>query len=405
MRALRLFLLLLCVASALRAATTGGYVGGMDGIVVSWHATDEPSNSRWFVKFKTTGAVIAYWRVRSQINDSGVMTPYDFSGVIDPGQNNSTSTGYCLVPYSSLSATITINMQVPGGAYGSEQFWTLGPPVPAQKVLVSKFNSNTYPIKIKVYGQPSGTFLGEYTLQPNTGVSAYVGLPTGDTSATVTVTPMGVEKSGEVWSDNPLGQGPEVADPLPLLPQPNDAPPTPPPAGPTNPNNTPLPPGLPGSNQQPSQIPDGQVKPTVWSPGTGQATTQGTALDQNTFKEGIGKLETAIGKIGTGTSTETVPGVTVDNLPSETEAESAADADAVVGILAKFPAAPVMPSVGVANSLTIPFHFMDIESAITFDFEEMQDASSLYRQIMTWLVGLMFWLACLRTARQSVSPV
>lgn len=171
---------------------------------------------------------------------------------------------------------------------------------PDKKVLVSKFNNATYSVKYRVYSQPSGALIGEYVAPPNSGVSAYVTLAEGDVGAQVSTQALGVSQSGEVWSDTPGFDGPEVADPQSLAGvEDNGSLPSALPPSPTNPNNKPSGPGLPGSNQQPSQTPDGSPKPTVWTAPT-PATTQGTTLDKDTFKQGVGKLEIAIGKIATG---------------------------------------------------------------------------------------------------------
>lgn len=168
---------------------------------------------------------------------------------------------------------------------------------PAKKVLVAKFNSASYSVKYRVYGQPSGTLLGEYTAAPNTGVLTYVTLTGSDAGATLTTQALNISRAGEVWSDSPGVNSTEIADPNSLVGVPDTGLPSLPAPSSSNPNNTPPPTGLPGVNTQPSQMPDGATKPTVWSAGTG-ATTTGNELDKNTFKEGVGKLETAIAKSG-----------------------------------------------------------------------------------------------------------
>ena len=136
------------------------------------------------------------------------------------------------------------------------------------------------------------------------------------------------------------------------------------------------------------------------------ATTTATTLDKNTYKEGVGMVVAAL-QSGTG-GTTTAPSAAA--FPSSSEQTLAADAAKVNTLAGKFAVAPpVMPTIGVAENVEIPFvvnyKSVSMNSPIVLPMTTLAPQASIYRTSMNWVVAISFWFAAVVAVRQSVSSV
>lgn len=367
--------------------------------------------------FGVTGQIQVTWvhstgQIKTTWSKSADVPPHGCVGVImyNPGGTlnvlSGTTGAYSLVndltSYPSGTTSVTYWVGIYDGtsanvdsAHTTVNFTDDSPP---KKVLVKYFNHETYTVKLRLFSQPSGASLGEITLAPNTGVISYVTLASSaDTSATWQVVIAGITGNGPTYGiDAPTSETVINGGTLPGV---VDTPSSPAPDPATQPTLTP-PAGLPGASIQPSALPSDSPRPTVWAPTTG-ATSDADRLDKTTFKEGIGKLETAL--------QSSIKDADLPTLPPVYSTETfAGNKTAVTTLAAKLPAVPTLPnpsSLGTQTTFVIPFAFRDASFPVTIDWGVGEAHMTIYRTMATWLLGLMFWVGSVRLLRQAVSPV
>lgn len=159
----------------------------------------------------------------------------------------------------------------------------------SKKVRVSYFNSQDYPVTVKLVGDPSGTVLASASVPPRSGFIQEVSLPEGDENAVLFVEVAGVEWSdGNNWREAPgavssikaatLPGSTDSPTPTQDVPQP----PRMPEALPNNPlNPTPEPPKPRPRPPEPIWKPDAEEAPEV---------VDTERLDKTTFREGVNKI-------------------------------------------------------------------------------------------------------------------
>lgn len=280
----------LAFASVARAVDNGTYTG-YQGIVTSWTATHDYQGSgqvrlTWWV----TGTII----VAFDAKDKDGVSFWNRAGVINANQTGLFTWD---INVSQLPVTVGFAAQGPDGNYGP---WLEGIIYPAdpKKVVVNYTNNQSYEVKIKMVNGENGAPIPGYealvTVAPYSSmVPQTVTLPDGVNSVQVMVQITGVSLDGPVWQ----AAGPETVTEIPA------GPPITGQTGTGTQVTAPEPKGLPGAFYDPSvQSPlSAQYGPTVWSPPTA-ATAAADVLDKQTFKEGVGKVETALGKISSGGS-------------------------------------------------------------------------------------------------------